>query len=102
MPKDVKGKLKAQTHTIRPITSSSTSANNLSVQNSLYDPSGPIILERWNDTDYNELNPITWLNTIHQKLKTPAPPKYVYTQEVLANGFYCTVEFLDQRFRSPE
>ncbi|RIA92483.1 hypothetical protein C1645_736299 [Glomus cerebriforme] len=100
MPKDVKGKVKTQAHTIRPVASS-TSANNFSIQNS-FDPSGLVVLKRWSDNDYNELNPITWLNTIHQKLKTPAPPIYAYTQEVLDKGFYCTVEFLDQRFRSPE
>ncbi|CAI2188465.1 18272_t:CDS:1 [Funneliformis geosporum] len=103
MPKDNKGRLKPQVNTIRPVASSDVSANNLPTQgSSLYDPEGPKVLKRWNDTDYNELNPITWLNTIHQKLRTPAPPKYNYTQEVLANGFYCTVEFLEQRFKSPE
>ncbi|CAB4422279.1 unnamed protein product [Rhizophagus irregularis] len=97
MPKDVKGKLKAQTRA----AASSPSVNNFPVQNSC-DPPGLIVLKRWSEADYNELNPITWLNTIHQKLKTPAPPVYAYTQELIANGFYCTVEFLDQSFRSPE
>ncbi|CAG8449048.1 12409_t:CDS:1 [Funneliformis mosseae] len=103
MPKDNKGRLKPQVNTIRLVTSSDVSGNNFPTQGStLYDPEGPKLLKRWNDTDYNELNPITWLNTIHQKLRTPAPPIYSYIQEVLANGFYCTVEFLDQRFKSPE
>src|SRR6266498_994982 len=99
MPKDVKGRLKTQAHTVRPVVSPVVNANNFS---SLYDPQSSMALKRWSDTDYNELNPITWLNTIHQKLKTPAPPKYSYTQEVLVNGFYCIVEFLEQIFKSPE
>ncbi|CAG8496954.1 13233_t:CDS:2 [Racocetra fulgida] len=51
------------------------------------------------DSD-KSINPITFLNTLHHKLKTPNPPHYDCTPDPQGGGFYCTLIFFDQTFKS--
>ncbi|CAG8603023.1 12218_t:CDS:1, partial [Racocetra persica] len=77
--------------------------------NNAYDPQNPqIMTATQNSTDIGNgngdsdksINPITFLNTLHHKLKTPNPPHYDCIPDPQGGGFYCTLMFFDQTFKS--
>ncbi|RIB26049.1 hypothetical protein C2G38_2030545 [Gigaspora rosea] len=77
--------------------------------NNAYDPQNPqLTTATQNPLDIGNsigdsdkaINPITFLNTLHHKLKTPNPPHYDCTPDPQGGGFYCTLMFFDQTFKS--
>ncbi|CAG8644649.1 5862_t:CDS:1 [Acaulospora colombiana] len=52
------------------------------------------------DVDTPFINPISFLNTMHQKLKTTAPPVYSFTHDSVTGQFYCQVHFCGQTYQN--
>ncbi|CAG8729870.1 2723_t:CDS:1, partial [Dentiscutata erythropus] len=46
------------------------------------------------------INPISFLNTMHQKLKTTAPPVYSFSHDPTTGQFYCQVHFCGQTYQN--
>ncbi|CAG8714271.1 24066_t:CDS:1 [Racocetra persica] len=46
------------------------------------------------------INPISFLNTMHQKLKTTAPPVYSFSHDATTGQFYCQVHFCGQTYQN--
>ncbi|GBC05406.1 hypothetical protein RclHR1_06200011 [Rhizophagus clarus] len=45
-------------------------------------------------------NPISFLNTLHQKLKTSKPPVYSYSHDSVTGHFYCQVNFCERTYQN--
>jgi hypothetical protein len=45
-------------------------------------------------------NPISFLNTLHQKLKTSKPPVYSYSHDSVTGHFYCQVNFCERTYEN--
>ncbi|CAG8511307.1 4179_t:CDS:10 [Diversispora eburnea] len=52
------------------------------------------------DVDAQFINPISFLNTMHQKLKTTAPPEYSFSHDSVTGQFYCQVHFCGQTYQN--
>ncbi|RHZ67229.1 hypothetical protein Glove_302g31 [Diversispora epigaea] len=52
------------------------------------------------DVDAQFINPISFLNTMHQKLKTTAPPEYSFSHDSVTGQFYCQVHFCGHTYQN--
>ncbi|CAJ0890336.1 8214_t:CDS:2 [Entrophospora sp. SA101] len=52
------------------------------------------------DESYQCINPISFLNTMHQKMKLKRAPVYNFTHDPMTGHFYCQVEFDGQIYQN--
>ncbi|CAG8771326.1 7732_t:CDS:2, partial [Acaulospora morrowiae] len=78
---------------------SSNPGNNYQNENETVDQSPSPALTP-TDVDIPFINPISFLNTMHQKLKTTAPPVYSFTHDSETGQFYCQVHFCGQTYQN--
>ncbi|PKC69155.1 hypothetical protein RhiirA1_416051 [Rhizophagus irregularis] len=75
------------------LSQSSNSSNSSNLSNSSNSSDSSITLNV-------PFNPISFLNTLHQKLKTSKPPVYSYSHDSVTGHFYCHVNFCGQTYEN--